>query len=286
MEKVIIKGVADFNLDNIFDCGQCFRWEKQVDGSYTGVAMGKAINVDYNDSGEVVIKGTTQEDVDVNWRTYLDLDRDYGAIKKFLKQADPVIGKAISYGGGIRILKQEPWETVVSFIISQNNNIPRIKKCINSLAENFGTKVGTAQKGDFYALPGPEVLAKLTVEDLGVCKLGYRAKYLVSTAKQVMEDGIGKLQGLVSPDVSKEEAFNYVVGLTGIGPKVANCILLFAMGKYDSFPIDTWVKKVMHELYNIDEKDMKAMEKFAKDTFGEYGGMAQQYLFYYMKENS
>ncbi len=281
-----VEGVRDFNLDHIFDCGQCFRWEKNEDGSYTGIAYGRIARIDYDaDRGILRIHGADEADFESVWKSYLDLERDYGIIKKELAMRDEVIRTAIDYGSGIRILNQEKWETLVSFIISQNNNIPRIKKCIDALAEVMGERVGEYNGKVYYSLPSPEVLAAASIEDLAECRLGYRAKYLIETAKQVAGSGIESLEKLAGDEFTSAQTLEELRKYCGVGPKVASCIALFAMGKADSFPIDVWVKKVMNLLYGIDENDMKAMAKFAQETFGEYGGIAQQYLFYYITHN-
>jgi len=283
---LMVAGVRDFALDHIFDCGQCFRWTKNEDGSYTGIAFGRVARIDYDAGSETLkIYGADEADFEAVWKSYLDLERDYGHIKKELAERDEVIRAAIDYGSGIRILNQEKWETLVSFIISQNNNIPRIKKCIDSLAELMGECAGEYEGKVYYSLPSPEVLASATVEDLAPCRLGYRAKYLIETAKQVVSEGIASLERLGSTECTLQETFETLKTYCGVGPKVANCIALFAMGKIESFPIDVWVKKVMNRLYGIDENDMKTMARFAEETFGEYGGIAQQYLFYYITHN-
>lgn len=280
----------DFNLEHIFECGQCFRWEKQDDGSYTGVAKGRIVNMRYDEPaatsasgcGQLTIFPCTQEEFTEIWTPYLDLERDYGAIKKKLSENDEVMKKASDYGYGIRILNQDLWETIVSFIISQNNNIPRIKGCIERLCENFGEPIEpdkeAVEKGIIpdtvrYDIPAPEKLASLTIDDLAPVRLGYRARYLIETSKTVLEKGL-------------PEGFDDLSKLCGVGPKVANCISLFGMQNYASFPIDVWVIKVMHELYGLDEHDKKGMAEFAKEKFGELGGFAQQYLFYYMRDRS
>lgn len=281
-----VEEVRDFDLDHIFDCGQCFRWEKQPDGRYLGTAFGKSVLMDYDAEEEKLkIHGADREDFETVWRRYLDLDRDYSAIKKTLAQKDNIVAEAIKYGHGIRILNQEKWETLLSFIISQNNNIPRIKKCIESLARTLGDKSGEYHGREFYSLPSPETLAAASLEDLAPCRLGYRARYLIETAKQVADEGMESLERLGSEEVSSRETFEALKGYCGVGPKVANCIALFSMGKLDRFPIDVWVKKVMNRLYGIDENDMKTMASFAEESFGQYGGIAQQYLFYYITHN-
>lgn len=287
MKQIVREQVTDFHLDHIFDCGQAFRWEKQPDGSYTGIAAGRIANIQFEPyenektTGRLIINDAADDDGQQFWEEYLDLNRDYREIKDALGM-DPVMAEAITYGEGIRLLRQEPWETLISFIISQNNHIPRIKKCIESLSENFGDKVGEYGGKAFYKLPSPEKLASLTEDDLQVCRLGYRAKYLIATAQKVCEEGIGVLNNTALPRVSSAEAYEYITGFTGVGPKVANCIMLFALGKYDSFPLDVWMKRVMEEEYGISSP--KEMADFAAENFGEYGGFAQQYLFYYVRE--
>lgn len=235
----------DFDPDQIFDCGQCFCWEKNEDGVWERKRPVKDL------------------------RRYFDLDRDYSDIKRYLADGDEVMAKAIEAGRGIRILRQDRWETLVSFIISQNNNIPRIKKCINSLIDVFGE------------FPSPDRLAGATVEDLQPCHLGYRDKYLIEAARQIAEEP-SFLKELASSEVSADEAVETLQKLSGVGPKVASCVALFCLGKTDSFPIDVWMKRVMAQLYGIPENDVKAMSRYAKEHFAPYGGIAQQYLFYFI----
>ncbi|MEG1583528.1 MAG: DNA glycosylase [Anaerovorax sp.] len=279
--------VNHLDLMQIFECGQCFRWEREEDGSYTGIAYGKVVNMRQEPGGQdceqtLCIQNTTKEDVAYIWKGYLDLSRDYEKVKGELKEKDEILSKAISYGEGIRILQQEPWETVVSFLISQNNHIPRIKKCIDNLCKNFGRFVEQYHGKDYYAMPEPAVLAGLTEEDLEPVKLGYRSKYLIETAKRILQDEGRALKNSCHCD--SEEAYAYLMSLCGVGPKVANCILLFSMGKMERFPIDVWVKRVMNMLYGIPTKDGVAMKGYAQEHFGEYGGIAQQYLFYYIRK--
>ena len=263
----------DFDPAQVFDCGQCFRWEPSDDGSWEGiVGCGKdwrSAKLEYDsetglisivESGPASENGTPEES-EAFWKKYFDLDRDYRKIKQRLAEDDPVMAEAIDFGGGIRILKQDAWETIVSFIVSQNNNIPRIKKCIRSVAEQFGDQG--------VSLPKPETLAKAEDSCLCECRLGYRAGYLVKTAQQVLEDGL-------------PETADGLRSLCGVGPKVANCIDLFGLGNADSFPVDVWMKRVMNQLYSIPENDTAAMQKYACEHFAPYGGIAQQYLFYYI----
>lgn len=260
--------ITDFHPDHTLDCGQCFRWNKEPDSSYTGIASGRIVNLTF-ESGAIILDNAEERDR-AFWENYFDLATDYGEIKRSLSAADPIVAQAIEFGGGMRILRQEPWETLVSFILSANNNIPRIKKCVESLAFHFGEPAGVYRGKLYYDLPAPERLASLAIEDLEVCRLGYRAKYLISTANEIMYRGIETLEDCIG-------------GLSGVGPKVENCILLFSLSQLHRFPIDVWVRKVMHELYGFDEKDTKGMTAFADRVFGAYAGIAQQYLFYYMR---
>lgn len=309
--KYIKTGLTEFNPDHIFDCGQCFRWERQQDGSYTGTAMGKIVNMRYEidesgkdsdsnetckenardaegktgingTSGTLTIDNCDEKDFYEIWTPYLDLGRDYAEIKAGF--AGEEIKKAAEYGGGIRILKQEFWEALISFIISQNNNIPRIKGCIESLAANFGEKIGEYNGKEYFAIPEPEVLAALSVEELAVCRLGYRAPYLIETARKVIAEG-GKdaVEARLRKCESFDEAVQELRAFKGVGPKVASCVALFGLGFLDAFPIDVWMRRVMHRLYSIDEKDVQYMSRFAKENFAPYGGIAQQYLFYYIR---
>ena len=210
------------------------------------------------------------------WRDYLDLGRDYGKIKEKLSEDDEIIGAAIEYGSGIRLLNQDRWETLISFIISQNNNIPRIKGCIEKLCAMFGKPIGTFRGKEYFSFPERERLAGISEEDLEPVRLGYRARYIVETAKADID--LEKASELDTPSL-----YRYLLSLTGVGPKVANCILLFGFSRYDSFPVDVWVRRVMNRLYGFDEKDMKGMTRFAEEKFGSLGGFAQQYLFYYIR---
>jgi N-glycosylase/DNA lyase len=280
--RVIIDGVKDFNPDHTFDNGQCFRWNREADGSYTGVAFGRIVNIGYQ--GETLtIDNALPGDFEAVWKDYLDLDRDYGAIKRMFSEKDPVMREAAAYGSGMRILRQDKWETLVSFILSQNNNIARIKKCVEALCAAHGKPVGTYRDRLYYAFPSPGELAGLAPGELDVCRLGYRSKYIAETAKQIAADGGNTLYGLDRAPAG--EAYEYLLSLSGVGPKVANCIMLFSMGKYESFPLDVWIKRVMHQIYHIEEGNVKQMKEYAASHFGEYGGIAQQYLFYYARNN-
>lgn len=297
---IVREKIKDFNLDHIFDCGQCFRWSKEDDGSYTGIAFNRPANISFQPyteggfEGKLSIDNITEAEFEQYWKDYLNLDKDYGQIKRHLAKKDLIMAEAIKSGQGIRILKQDPWETLISFIISQNNNIPRIKKCIEGLCEMFGSPAGKYRGKEYFTFPEASVLAGLTENDLSPIKLGYRAKYIIETAKKVVADNTDcikeeSMEAMVPTleKLRKENimtGYEYLISLSGVGPKVANCILLFGMEKHESFPIDVWVRRVMHQLYDIDENDMKSMAAYASENFGQYGGIAQQYLFYHIRQ--
>lgn len=276
--NLILSGVRDFDLAQTFDCGQCFRWEKQ-DNAYIGIAYGMPLKISQDDD-TVTLHGTSCDMWDKVWKEYFDMERDYGEIKNRLS-ADHIMKEAISFGEGIRILRQEPFECLISFIISASNNIPRIKKIIDSLCTNFGEKI-TYLGMDFYTFPTPEKLASLSLSDLGVIKAGFRDKYILSAAKAVSG-------GQIDLECLKSASFDYakteLLKLSGVGNKVAECVLLFSLEKYASFPVDVWIKRIMEHCYFDTEQDKEAISSFAEEKFGELCGFAQQYLFFWAREN-
>ncbi len=276
--NVILHNVSDFVLSHTFLCGQCFRFNPHKNGGFMGTAKGKTIRITQEDN-TIVLHNTSISDFEDVWHDYLDLGRDYGAIKKSLtKDDDEVMKNAVEYGNGIRILKQDLWETIISFIISASNNIPRIKKIINTLCNKFGTP-HTYEGETYYSFPEPEVIAKLTPEELSVIRAGFREKYILACAKAVIS-GEFNLNSLY--DMSTVDAKKALMSLPGIGNKVSDCILLFALNRFDSFPIDVWIKRIMEFCYfNNEKQGVDTISKFANEKFGNLGGIAQQYLFYY-----
>lgn len=266
--EIIINNIKDMNLKHVFDCGQCFRWNENEDGSYTGIVGDYACVAKLDEVAGQLTLNVSGGDVEF-WSNYLDLDTDYGVIKQILAEKEPKIRTAEEEGYGIRILRQDFYETLISFIISQNNNIPRIKKCIEAICETYGKKIDF--EGEiYYGFPEAEVLAGLEEADLAKLKLGYRSAYIIKAAKRFLEEGV-------------PEDPEHVLDYYGVGPKVANCIKLFGLRQLEAFPIDTWVKKIMNDMYGFDESDVKGMQAFAAEHFGVYGGIAQQYLFNYYR---
>lgn len=277
---VIIEGALDFDPKHIFECGQCFRWKVEKDDSYTGVAKGRVINVS-REGDTVYLKNTNLEDFNKIWKSYFDLDTDYSKIKSELKSMDEYLEKATEFGWGIRLLRQDPWEMLISFIISSNNRIPMIQKAIANLSREYGTYIGEYNGIDYYDFPTPEQLNKASIEDIRACSTGFRDKYIKATTERIISENEDVYN---YEDLSTEECRKKLMEFNGVGPKVCDCISLFGMQKYDTFPVDVWVKRVMQEFYVEDDMSLPKIRKYAIDKFEDLSGFAQQYLFYYARE--
>lgn len=279
--QIILEGISeDFEPKHVFECGQCFRWLREEDGSYTGVVQGKVINVK-KENDLIIFDNTNKEDFENIWFDYFDLGRNYGEIKNQLKVMDEYLEKATEFGKGIRILQQDGWEMLISFIISANNRIPMIQRAINNLSERYGKFIGEYRGKKYYAFPTPEELSTVSVEDIRACQTGFRDKYIKSVVDYVNENNEDVLS---YRKLDTSECIKELVKFNGVGPKVADCIALFGMQKYDTFPVDVWVKRVMEEFYVEDNLSLPKIRKFALDKFGDLAGFAQQYLFYYARE--
>ena len=276
MKTFTFENITDLDLTHIFECGQCFRWIPACDGTddYVGAAGSYAARISYDPQAHILTVTATGGDA-AFWSRYFDLMTDYRAIKDRLVRNEPMIAEAVKYGGGIRILNQDLYETLISFIISQNNNIPRIRKNIESICSAYGEYIGEAFGRKWHAFPKPEALADAEESDLADLKLGYRAGYIKAASCRYLEDCSCRCV----PSTREE-----ILAYRGVGPKVANCIMLFGLRKTDAFPVDTWVKHIMNDMYGFDEADMKGMERFAGEKFGALAGYAQQYLFYYYRD--
>lgn len=277
-DDLILENADSFELLHTFDCGQCFRWNYE-NGIFSGVASGEYLQI-YEQDGNIVLKDTDTDTFERIWRRYFDLDRDYGAIKAELSR-DSVLKEAIGFGGGIRILNQDAFECLISFIISASNNIPRIKKIIELLCSNFGERC--CKSGHiYYKFPTADTLSSLSLSDLSVIRAGFRDKYILAAAKAVKS---GQLDLSALRCASFDYAKSQLLRLPGVGEKVASCILLFGLGKYEGFPVDVWVKRIMEYCYFDGERTKEEISEFAKTRFGSLGGFAQQYLFYWAREN-
>ena len=285
-QKIQIKNLDSFELKDIFECGQCFRWNKENDGSsYTGIFRKNVINVK-KEQGIVTFEGICESDIKQTVEEYFDLKRDYKKIKNTLSNIDKNMAESVKYGQGIRILNQELWETIISFIISANNNIPRIKGIIERLSKAYGSEIIWNGK-KYYTFPTPEQLKNVTIDDFRKLGLGFRDKRIYETTQMVLNNKIDfkKLHNNKNTFEVREQ----LLSLSGVGPKVADCILLFStLKRFEVFPIDVWVRRVMNDLYikNPDETKVskKEIKQLAQEKFGDLAGLAQQYLFYWRRE--
>ncbi len=267
-DYIEITGVDDFSSKHTFLCGQCFRFDEQKDGSFIGVAFDKVVKICDIEDG-LRISGTRAE-FNKTWKNFLDLERDYASIRKSFA-TDEFTKNAAEFGRGIRLLQQDHWEALCSFIISQCNNIPRIRSIVRTLCKNFGQKI-EFEGQDYFTFPSPQKIASLTLEDLAILKCGYRAPYILEAAKSIVN---GTLDFEMLSQMDTPTARKSIMTQKGVGAKVADCFLLFGLYKYDAFPKDTWMKKAK-EFYD-GEMDETA--------YGKYAGIYQQYIFYYAREN-
>ena len=271
-----------FKVDHIFECGQCFNFRKNDDGSYTAVFLGKIINLLECD-GYTLIRNVSLDEFYEFFYDYFDLGTDYGMIKEALSESE-ILNKATGYGYGIRILNQELFETTISFIISANNQIPRIKKAVRIISERYGDYLGEYMGEEYYSFPSPEVLAKVDPIDLREhARVGFRDVRIVETAKAFVD---GYLNFEDEKNLTDKALHNKLKELPGIGPKVADCIMLFAYHRRETFPVDVWIKRVMETLFIGKEVPKKQVDDYAREIFGDLAGYAQQYLFYYGRENA
>lgn len=282
-----LENILSFKAKHIFECGQCFRWDEENDKSYTGIVGRNVVNVKEVEN-KVIFSSFGVDNLKELVQSYFDLDRDYEKIKEELSKVDKYLAKSIEYGNGIRILNQDLWETIISFIISANNNIPRIKGIINRLSQKYGEKIEWRGK-EYYTFPTVEELSKASVEDLRSLGLGFRDIRVYETTHKILSKEVD-LEKLHNEE-DTEKVRNILLTLSGVGPKVADCILLFStLKRFDVFPIDVWVRRVMNELYikNEDETKVnkKEIERLAKEKYGNLEGIAQQYLFFWKRDTA
>lgn len=264
---VKISDIYDLDLAQTLDCGQSFRWFEQEDGSFKGVAFGKYVTVKLCKS-DLYIYNATKEDFKNIWFDYFDLGLDYGKIREQASKIHPVLNEAVKYAPGIRILRQEPYEALCTFIISQNNNIKRIKGIVQRLCENFGEEI----QENVFAFPAAEKIAVLTESDLAPLRAGFRNRYIVDAAQKVAS---GEVDLEKCRTVDYEDARKELMKITGVGVKVADCTLLFGMHRIEAFPIDVWMKRAMEKLF----------PGMSGNDFGEYAGIVQQYIFHYSRRH-
>jgi N-glycosylase/DNA lyase len=265
-KNLVLTGVECINLPLSLDCGQAFRWECNENEIWHGVANGIYLELTKLDDGTIVLYNTDENTFNSVWSNYFDLDRNYNEIIEAIK-GNEILKNASEFGKGIRVLNQEPWEALCSFIISQNNNIPRIKGIVERLCENFGEKIDGG-----YTFPSAQVISKLSLDDLAVIRSGFRAKYILDAAQKIASGEID-LNALKQTDY--DTARSVLMGIKGVGPKVADCVLLYGLSHKNAFPRDVWINRALDSLF-----DGKI-----PDCVGNYGGIVQQYIFHYIRNN-
>ena len=293
-DSVVIKGVKNFNIKQILECGQCFRWQRITDSNYIVVSNRRVIEI-VQENDEVTIYNTNMKDFKDIWKNYFDLNTEYGPLKEQLSN-DELLNKAIEFGYGIRLLNQDPFEMLISFIISARNSIPSIMKTIKKISEKFGDKI--EYKGEvYYAFPTPQQLKNATLEDIQETGASFRSKYIIDTIYNVNMALEAKEKGELTEDLKLFD-LEYIMSLPtdqchialqafkGVGAKVADCIMLFSMGKKSAFPVDVWIKRAMIHFYLAPDVSLNKIRVFGREKFGELSGLAQQYLFYYARENN
>ena len=273
MEIISMKiTIEHLNVLQIADSGQCFRMNRLEEGWFGLIAFGRFLRLRQPEPG-VIELSCNEEEYENIWRDYFDIDYDYGnVVQGLIKSGDEFLQKAAEYGPGIRILRQEPFEMLISFIISQNKNIPSIKTCIERICERYGDgKTEPVTGMTYYAFPSPEQLAAAGKEELRSLKLGYRDEYILSAARAVNEGAIDleKLKWC-----THEEAVKALKTIHGVGEKVANCVSLYGLHHIEAFPVDVWIKKILTEVYR---------GAFREDRYSGYAGIVQQYMFYYIR---
>ena len=267
-----IKLNKPFDLENTLTCGQIFRFYKQDNSSYDVILDDRVVNLSV-DNNVLFVESNEEEDLENKIKKYLDLENDYSTIDNYLVSKDKNIKNAVEFSKGLNMINQSHFETFIEYIISANNSVTNIANAVNNISKKYGKKV-IFNKKEYYLFPSYTELKDVTIEEYRTCKVGFRDKYLYEFVKKLNENIIS-LDYIDS--LNTVDALNYLMQNKGIGPKVASCILLFSYKRYDVFPIDTWVKKIMKERYNIEGEEN--IRKFSKEIYGKYCGIAIQYLF-------
>lgn len=274
MKNYIYGPVNDFILSQTLECGQCFHFIKVDEEEYLISAKGRILHIKQEEKMLIFFDTTENEFSDI-WKKYFDLERDYGAIKRKLLETDERLSDAVNAMHGVRILNQDFFETMISFIISQNQQIPRIKQIVANISREYGVR---GEGIDIF--PDVERILYAGNEGMMACKAGFRGKYIIDACEKY-KSGVLDENFLLNADY--ETAISKLKEVKGIGDKVANCIALFSLNKRNAFPVDVWMKRIMENMYFKKETPVNEIEAFAKEHFGEFGGYAQQYLFYYGK---
>ena len=285
--NLIIEDAKDFDIEDILECGQCFHFTRIGEREYELIAFGRYLHIKQSvdeKSGKtrIVLYDTKIEDYNLIWSKYFDMDTDYGDIKSRVLDSDERLKEAVEAKAGIRILKQDFFETLISFIISQNKQIPHIKQIVHTISERYGEGISLADGRTVYTFPTVERLYEVSEDELRECKVGFRAPYIRNAVVKVYNKDISeeKLKGM-----SFNRARDELMTIKGVGEKVANCVLLYGLSFTNAFPVDVWMKRIMEYMYFNEDTKKEVIEKFAYERYGEYAGYAQQYLFYYGREN-
>lgn len=276
--NTIIYDIRDFKLSQTLECGQCFHFSGINEEEYYISALNRLLHIKQEDN-VLIFYDVSMAEVNSVWIKYFDLDRDYSAIKNRLMSMDDKLNPAINSMWGVRILNQDFFETLISFIISQNQQIPRIKQIVANISEACGTKLSDSM----YAFPDAKSILAIGEEGVRACKAGFRSAYIIDACEK-FEQGLlneEELRGM-----SYDDCIATLKQIKGVGDKVANCVALFSLGHRSAFPVDVWIKRIMESIYFEEETHVSVIQDFANKHFGEYGGYAQQYLFYYARENS
>ena len=278
--NIILRGLENFDLESILECGQCFRWDKNKENDYTGIVRDKIVRIVQSNSS-VVFYNCSQQDFENLWYKYFDMGTDYRSIIDSISINDPIMKIASDFAPGIRILRQPLFETLITFIISANNSIPNIRRVVARLSEMYGDSLYYEGK-ELYSFPEPDVLADAPLEKISMSKAGFRSRYIKKTAVEFANNPL-TVENLKNLGYAK--AKDVLMKYNGVGTKVADCTLLFSGAFTNAFPVDVWVKKIMEELYLKKDMPLKEISEYADKKFGEMGGYAQQYLFYYARSN-
>lgn len=293
-DYIVIEKVKNFKLKHIFECGQVFRFEEVAENNFIVIAFGKLIEV-REEGDNVIIYNSNEEDFNKIWSNYFDLNTNYTNIKKELSK-DNLLKESIEFGYGIRILNQDPFEMLISFIISARNSIPSIRKTVNKISSKWGKEINYKNK-IYYAFPNIDEIKEATLEDIQETGASFRSKYIVDTISRVYESVKGENLELNEENPYLKYNLDYIKSLNddechsalqefkGVGAKVADCIMLFSMEKKSAFPVDVWVKRAMIHFYGAEDSSLNKIRVFGRNKFGELAGFAQQYLFYNAREN-
>lgn len=273
--------VECFNLKYTLECGQCFRWECIEDNTYVGVIEDRVIKIKQEEN-KILVWSSLVDNLEEVVCEYFDLNKDYVSLEEEIAKIDKNVEESLKYSSGIRILNQPLFETIISYIISANNNIKRISRSVKDISRKYGKKV-VFENNEYYLFPTLEEIKNITMDDLLECGTGFRARYIKNVINYFSDNN----EFLINlKEMDTDSARKSLMALMGVGPKVADCILLFSLKRGEVFPVDVWVKRIMEKLYFKDNTSIKEISEFAKDKFGKHAGIIQQHLFHNVREGN